>query len=94
MWKIVNSPIVIAVIVIVSLFAFRFSMKPKLATEIRGVYKEFNTILKDGASDAEKNKAIQKFAQEMATQIKAGFSAGFKSKEKDNSLVQKLPEKE
>ena len=59
-------------------------MKPKLATEIRGAYKELNNILQEGTSDAEKNKAIQKFAQEIATQIKEGFSAGFKSNEKDN----------
>ncbi|MCK5578963.1 MAG: hypothetical protein KAI63_05520 [Planctomycetes bacterium] len=81
MWKTINSPIVIAIIIIASLFILKSQMKPTLATEIRGVYKELNAILKDGATDAEKNKAIQKFAQEIAKQIKEGFSAGFKSGE-------------
>jgi hypothetical protein len=83
MWKTINSPIVIAVIIIVSLFVLKSQTKPTLATEVRGVYKEITDIIEDGASDAEKTKAIQKFTQEIAAQVREGFSAGFKSKEKN-----------
>jgi hypothetical protein len=79
MWKIINSPIVIAVIAIAAVFVLKATMKPKLASEIRGLYKELNAIIEDGASDAEKTRAIKEFAQEIATQIREGFSAGFKS---------------
>lgn len=54
-------------------------MKPRLASELRGVYEELNAIVKDGASDAKKSKAIQTFAQEISAQVRDGFSAGFKS---------------
>lgn len=86
MWNKINSPIVITIIAIASLFVFKATMKPKLASEIRGVYKELTAILEEGASDAEKNKAIQEFAQEIATQIREGFSSGFESNdtEKEN----------
>ncbi|MGA2915251.1 MAG: hypothetical protein ABSE89_04425 [Sedimentisphaerales bacterium] len=79
MWKIINSPIVITIIAIAALFILRATTKPKLASEIRGAYTELNAIIEDGGSDAEKNKAIQKFAQEIATQIREGFSEGFRS---------------
>jgi hypothetical protein len=86
MWKTINSPIVITIIAIVAVFILRATTKPKLASEIRGAYKELNAIIEDGGSDAEKNKAVQKFAQEMATQIREGFAEGFKSNnpQKDN----------
>lgn len=79
MWKTINSPIVITIIAIAAIFVLRATTKPKLASEIRGAYKELNAIIEDGGSDAEKNKAIQKFAQEMATQLRDGFEEGFKS---------------
>lgn len=79
MWNKINSPIVITVIAIAALFALRATMKPKLANEIRETYKELVAITEDGASDAQKSKAIKEFAQEIASQIRDGFSAGFKS---------------
>jgi hypothetical protein len=79
MWKYLNSPIVITLIAIAALFIFAGTMKPRLATEIRAAYEELNKIIQDGASDAEKTKAIQQFAKEMATQMRTGFSEGFKS---------------
>lgn len=82
MWKKINSPIVITAIVIVSLFIFSVSMKGRLASEIRNAYEELNEIIEDSASDAEKTKAIQEFTQEIGTQIRAGFSAGFESNKK------------
>lgn len=79
MWNKINSPIVITIIAVASLFVLRMAMKPKLASEIRGVYEELNAIIEDSASDAEKSKAIQNFTQEIGTQIREGFAAGFKS---------------
>jgi hypothetical protein len=79
MWKTINSPIVITIIVIAALFALKATMKPRLASEIRGVYEELNAIVKDGATDAKKSKAIQLFAQEISAQLREGFSSGFKS---------------
>jgi hypothetical protein len=90
MWKTINSPIVIACIAIAALFIFRATVKPRLATEIRAAYEELNSIVKDGASDAEKSKAIQQFAQEIATQMRAGFSTGFSaSSSQDNQRKEK-----
>lgn len=82
MWKTINSPIVITIIVIASLFVMKSQMNRSMAAEVRGVYEEIIRIIEDGATDAEKTKALKKFAQEIAGQIREGFSAGFKSKEK------------
>ncbi len=90
MWKIINSPIVITIIAIAALFIFRATMKPKLASEIRGAYEELNSIIQDGASDAEKTKAIQQFAEEISKQFRAGFSAGFKSTEPEKNDEDKI----
>jgi hypothetical protein len=79
MWEKVNSPIFVAIVVIIALFILQNSRKPELASEIRGVYDEINSILEDGASDAEKSKAIQEFAAEIGSQIREGFKAGFQS---------------
>lgn len=79
MWKTVNSPIVITIIAIAALFVLKATMKPRLASEIRGVYEELSAIVNDGASDAKKSKAIQTFVQEISAQVRDGFSTGFKS---------------
>jgi hypothetical protein len=79
MWNKINSPIVITIIAIVSLFVLQRTNKLKLAAEVRGVYEELTGIIEDGSSDAQKSKAIQQFAQEIAAQMRAGFSAGMKS---------------
>ena len=92
MWQKMNSPIVITVIAISALFIFRASTKPNIAREIRGVYNELIAIVEDGASDAEKTRALQQFTQEIATQIRQGFQAGFASdsdgKNKDKVYLQ------
>lgn len=90
MWKKINSPIVITIIAIASLFVFKATMKPKLANEIRGAYNELTAILEEGASDMEKNKAIQKLAQEIGTQISEGFSIGFESKDTEKENKDKI----
>ena len=77
MWEKINSPIIVAVVVIIALFVLKNMEKPTLATEMRGAYEEFNAILEDSSSDAEKTKAIQQFATEVGTQIREGFQAGF-----------------
>ena len=81
--KIINSPIVIAIFAVVSLFILRAQTKPKLASEIRGAYEELINIAEEAGSDGEKSKAIQAFAEEISTQIREGFQAGFKSPEQE-----------
>lgn len=90
MWNKINSPIVITIIAIASLFVLRATVQPKLATEIRGAYNELAAILEDAANDAEKNKAIRNFAQEIATQIQEGFSAGFISNDAEKEDEDKV----
>ncbi|ARN55758.1 hypothetical protein [Sedimentisphaera salicampi] len=77
MWKIINSPIVITIIVIAAAFIFKASAQPKLASEIRAAYDEINAILEEGATEAEKTKAIQQFAEQVGSQLSEGFSSGF-----------------
>ena len=77
--KIINSPIVITVIVIVAAFVLVFQTKPKLASEIRAVYDEIIAIAEEAGSDAEKTIAIREFSEQIATQLKTGFSSGFSS---------------
>ena len=79
MWKALNSPIVVVIVAAVLLAVVMQMRKPRLAGELRGVYEELMHIAEDGASDARKTKAIQDFAQEIAKQMREGFSAGFKA---------------
>jgi len=79
MWKKVNSPIVVCLIAIAGLMFIQNLSKPKLASEVRGLYQELMDIAKDGANDAEKSQVIQQFATEISKQLKNGFSQGFKS---------------
>lgn len=90
--KIINSPIVVAIFVVVSLFILKAQTKPKIAAEIRGAYEEIITIAEEASTDGEKSKAIQAFAEEIATQIREGFQAGFDSpkKEKKESQEEKF----
>ena len=83
MTKIINTPIFIALFVVASLFILKAQTKPKMASEIRGAYNELISIAEEAGTDGEKSKAIQAFAEEIATQIREGFKAGFDSPEKD-----------
>ena len=87
MWKKINSPIVITIIVLLAVLVSKATRKPKLASEIRGAYEELSAIVEDGASDAEKSKAIQEFVQEIATQLRQGFSEGFGKDSEDKMYV-------
>jgi len=92
--KYLNSPIVITGIVILAAFVLKHQSKPKLAHEIRGVYDEMISIAEDASSSPERTKAVQDFAEQLATQLRDGFSAGFSSnneeKEKKESRDQKF----
>ena len=81
--KIINSPIVITIIVIIAAFVIKSQMKAHLGSEIRGAYEEIISIAEDASSDVEKTKAIQDFAQQISTQLRAGFSSGFSPNEED-----------
>jgi len=81
--KIINSPLVITIIVIIAAFVIKSQMKPHLGSEIRGAYEEIISIAEDASSDVEKTKAIQDFAQQISTQLRAGFSSGFSPNEED-----------
>jgi hypothetical protein len=87
MWNKINSPIVITIVAITALFVFMAVTKHKLASEIRGAYDELNAIIKDSASDAQKSKAIQKFAQEIGTQIREGFAAASPTQKDDKDSL-------
>lgn len=77
--KLINSPIVIAVIVIIAAFVLKAQTKPHLASEIRGAYDEIIRIAEEAGADAEKTEAIREFSEQIASQLKAGFSSGFSS---------------
>lgn len=81
--KIINSPIVVAAFVVVSLFILKAQTKSRMAVEIRRAYEEIIAIAEEAGSDGEKSKAIQAFAEEIGTQIREGFQAGFSSTAKD-----------
>lgn len=89
-----NSPLFIAILVIAALFILRETQQPRIASEVEAVYDEIVEIVEDGGSDLEKTKALQTFAQEIAAQLKTGFSAGFSSdgtdKEKKESREAKF----
>ena len=78
--KILNSPILITILVIIAAFVLKSQIKTGLASEIRGAYDEIISIAEDASSDAQKTKAIQDFAEQIGTQVRSGFSIGFSSK--------------
>ncbi|MGC6454905.1 MAG: hypothetical protein ACON39_03790 [Coraliomargaritaceae bacterium] len=88
----INSPIVITVIVIISLFVLKSQMNSRLGSELRGVYEELIAIAEDASSDVEKTKAIQDFSEQISRQIKEGFSIGLSSNgnEKEESRDSKI----
>jgi hypothetical protein len=88
--KIINSPIVITIIVIVAAFVLKNQTKPQLASEIRGAYDEIIAIAEEAGSDTEKTEAIREFSEQIATQLKAGFSSGFSSGGDDESREEKF----
>jgi hypothetical protein len=83
MKQIINSPIVITIIVIIAAFVLKSQSDFKLGSEMRGAYDALIDIAEDASSDEDKTKAIQDFAEQIASQLKEGFSAGFASGDDD-----------
>lgn len=77
--KIINSPIAITLIVILAAFVLAKQNKAHLAGEIQATYDTLVAIAADATSDAEKTKAVQDLAEQLANQIKVGFSSGWNS---------------
>lgn len=77
--KVINSPIAITLIVIVAAFVLAKQNKAHLAGEIQATYDTLVAIAADATSDAEKTKAVQNLAEQLANQIKVGFSIGWNS---------------
>ena len=74
MWKIVNSPIVIAAILILAFFSYTHFSKGTRASEIRSAYEELLAITEDAKHDLEKKELIKGFVVEAGDQIKEAFS--------------------
>ena len=86
----INSPIFITILAIIALFILQNRSQNRIANELRSTYEELLSILEDGSSDFEKTKAIQTFANEIGTQLRAGFQSGFAS---DETEKEDSPEK-
>lgn len=84
MHKIINSPIAITLIVIVAAFVLAKQNKAHLAGEIQATYDTIIAIAADATSDAEKTKAVQDLAEQLANQIKVGFSSGWNNNEESD----------
>ena len=88
--KFVNSPIVVAIVVIASAFVLVNSAKPTGAQEIRGVYDELTKIMEE-SSEGEKKLVVQNFITELGSQISEGFSAAFEgNKEEEKQKLREL----
>lgn len=75
MWKFINSPIIIVVIIIISIISYDHFRKNSSAGEIRGIYNELLSISEDATGDLEKKKVISSFVKEAGKQIQDGFSS-------------------
>ena len=75
MWKIINSPIVIAFILITAFFSYNQLRRYTAADEIRSVYDELISITEGAKNDIEKKKLVEEFVKEVGHQIKEGFGS-------------------
>ena len=75
MWKIINSPIIIMTLVLVSLFSYDQLRENTASSEIRAVYEELISISEDAKDDLERKKLIEGFVKEAGKQIKEGFGS-------------------
>lgn len=82
--KIINSPIVITIIIIIAAFVLKSQMRTDLGSQLRGVYDELISIAEEAGGDAEKTMAIQEFSEQIASQLKTGFTMGFSDGSKEN----------
>lgn len=74
MWKILNSPIVIAVILILAFFSYSQFTKNTTASTMRSAYDELLAITEDARDDLEKKELIKGFVVEAGDQIREAFS--------------------
>ncbi len=84
MWRILNSPIVIVILIVIALFSYDQLKKNKAASEIRAVYEELISISEDAKDDLERKKLIEGFVKEAGEQIRDGF--GFFDNEEDKRI--------
>ena len=84
MWRILNSPIVITILIVIALFSYDQLKKNKAASEIRAVYEELISISEDAKDDLERKKLIEGFVKEAGKQIRDGF--GFFDNEEDKRI--------
>lgn len=77
--KIINSPFVIALLVIIAAFILKSQSKPALASEIEGAYDALISIAEDLQTDTGKTKVVQDLSEQVALQIKNGLTSGFTS---------------
>jgi len=75
MWKFVNSPIVITIVLIAAIISYDQLRKNSSASEIRAVYEEVLAISEDATGDLEKKKVISSFVKEASKQMRQGFSS-------------------
>lgn len=77
-WKALNSPFVITLLILVSAFAALQVRKNVVAGEIRGVYDELMEILAE-SSDADRQMVVRDFVQELSGEVIGGFKDAFQS---------------
>jgi hypothetical protein len=77
MWKTLNSPICITVVVLAALFSYQYFKKDPVTIGIRSIYNEILSIGEDAKDDLEMKKLIEAFLKEAGKQIKSGISSSF-----------------
>jgi hypothetical protein len=74
MWKILNSPLVITVILLLAFISYNNYAQNSAASEIRAAYGELLAIAEDAKNDLEKKELIKGLVVEAGEQIKEAFS--------------------
>jgi len=75
MWKTINSPIIITLVLLIALASYNQFRKNTAASELRAVYEELISISEDAKDDLARKKLIEGVVKEAAKQIKEGFSS-------------------
>lgn len=91
--KIINSPIFIAILIIISAFILKSQSKPDIASKMENAYDTLISIAEDLNTDTEKTKIIQNLSEQLASQLKDGFVTGILSTSADNRSKEFLRER-
>ena len=75
MWKTLNSPIIIAALVLVAIFTYDQLREDSASSEIREIYEELVSIGEDAKDDLERKKIIQGFVKEAGKQLSEGLGS-------------------